>query len=505
MATTHELTSPRARRSGAHAAPRRGTRWPATLLPAAVALAFTAAQLLLVVAPGLTVLGWDESVYVSQVAPHIPAAFFSAPRARGVPALVAPMVMLTSSTVALRVYLALLSGAALFFALRVWRPLVRPSVLALAGALFASLWVTLLYGPQAMPNLWVALIGLAAVGWFLRAAAPGPVDRAAFAGLGLSFVALTLLRPHDAAWLALPLGIAALLARGGRRTLLLLAVLAAGVVLGGAQWAAEAVTSYGGVLERLRRSSEIEGGFGWHVAVADQLSTLDGTSLLCRPCDAVWEHRADAVWWFVLPVLAAAGTVLGRPAAVRGVRALPALCGLSLALPYLLFIDYAAPRFLLPAYALLTLPAAACLARLPALVRPALRPAVLVAVAVALAAQLAGQQVVLHRAVRIAATGNGDYLRIATRLHQLGVLPPCLVTGPMAGPVGYQARCASGQVAGHNGDMTAAEVARAALHRPVAVIMPPHRLPPAYARSWPSRPLTGLRHHHGYRVLLSPR
>ena len=37
---------------------------------------------------------------------------------------------------------------------------------------------------------------------------------------------------------------------------------------------------------------------------------------------------------------------------------LPAACGLCVAAQYLFMIDYAAPRFLLPAYALLAVPAA---------------------------------------------------------------------------------------------------------------------------------------------------
>jgi len=75
---------------------------------ALVAGAFTLAQLLLV-RPGMG-LGWDETVYVSQVGSHAPAAFFSAPRARGVPLLVAPIASWSSSTALLRVYLAVLSG-----------------------------------------------------------------------------------------------------------------------------------------------------------------------------------------------------------------------------------------------------------------------------------------------------------------------------------------------------------------------------------------------------------
>ncbi|MFF3060870.1 hypothetical protein [Streptomyces sp. NPDC057909] len=60
-----------------------GSALPLTVL----ALAFALAQLLFFV-PGLN-LSWDESVYAGQVTPHIPSAYFSAPRARGVPALLA--------------------------------------------------------------------------------------------------------------------------------------------------------------------------------------------------------------------------------------------------------------------------------------------------------------------------------------------------------------------------------------------------------------------------------
>ncbi|MFD8810865.1 hypothetical protein ACFV23_05080 [Streptomyces sp. NPDC059627] len=62
-----------------------------------VAVAFTLAQLVLVrPGPGL---GWDETVYVSQVSGHVPAAYFSAPRSRGISFLVAPVASWSDSTV----------------------------------------------------------------------------------------------------------------------------------------------------------------------------------------------------------------------------------------------------------------------------------------------------------------------------------------------------------------------------------------------------------------------
>ncbi|WP_229703683.1 hypothetical protein [Streptomyces albiflavescens] len=480
---------------------RAGGAVRSSLPLAAVGIAFTLAQLLFV-APGLH-LSWDESVYASQVAPHIPSAYFSAPRARGVPVLVAPLTLLTSSTLALRVYLAVLSGAGLFLALRTWRRLRPTPVLALAGLFFAGLWVTQLYGPQAMPNLWVALSGLAAVGCFLRATRD-PADRRALVGLGLALAAAALFRPSDAVWLSLPLAAAGLVVRHWRRPALL-AVLAAGLALGGAQWIVEAYLSYGGVAARLHRASAIEGGIGWHIAIGDQVRTLAGGPELCRPCTVPWRHRTSAIWWFMTPVLALGGILAAARAQRLAVTLLPALCGVSVAVPYLLLIDYAAPRFLLPGYALLSLPVADALATMSRSVRPRLRPAATALVAALLAVQLASQHVVLTRAVRATADGTGDYARIAADLRTYGVRPPCLITGRLATPVGYQARCTSGQITGHNQNTTVAKILATARHEPVAVLVRPHHKPPAYARQWTSHRLPGLLVHHGYRVFLSHR
>jgi len=160
--------------------------------PALVAALFAAAQLAFV-APRLG-LSWDEVVYISQASVHAPAAYFDPARARGIPLLVAPVTLLTGSVLALRVYLSLASGLALFLALLTWRGLRPAWVLALAGAAFGSLWVAQYYGPQAMPDEWVALSGLAAVGFFLQAAA-GPGRRGALAGLTVSLALAALFRP----------------------------------------------------------------------------------------------------------------------------------------------------------------------------------------------------------------------------------------------------------------------------------------------------------------------
>ena len=218
-------------------------------------------------------LSWDESVYVSQVSGHVPAAWFDPARARGVPVLVMPVAALTSSVVALRVYLSLASGLGLTVALWTWRRLRPAGVLGLAGVLFGGLWVAQYYGPQAMPDMWSALGGLAAVGCFLRGGSK------ALAGLAASVAFVTLVRPGDAVY---PGRAAA--GRGGDP-----AALAAG--RGGGRRPAggrrrmghRGVHAVRRVAGRLRAAGAEQGGFGLHFALPAELRALNGPTL-CRPC-----------------------------------------------------------------------------------------------------------------------------------------------------------------------------------------------------------------------------
>ncbi|MFI1112274.1 hypothetical protein ACH4TU_30595 [Streptomyces physcomitrii] len=464
---------------------------------AGVCAAYTLAQLAFV-APG-SGLGWDETVYVSQVSPDAATAFFSAPRARGITYLAAPVTLWTSSVPLLRLYLAVLSGAALLGALLIWRRLLPPPVPALAGALFGSLWITLFYGPQVMPNLWVALGALAATGCFLRAARD-PRDRAALAGLGAALALVALMRPSDALWLGLPLALAALCVRPWRRPLLLLA-LAAGAALGSAPWVIEAYTAYGGLGTRLERASEIQGHLRPHLAFGHQLRSLGGRAL-CRPCGGPWKQPVTGVWWLLLPPLVLAGAVMAARRRLTAPVLLATLTGLSLAVPYLFFIGYAAARFLLPAYALLAIPVALCLAGLARRARA--RTLTALALALLLAGHLAIQSAVLHSAadrVRTMRTALGD---TAAELRRQGLRPPCVVSGEEAVRIAYRTGCASRQTSGHDRSTSEAAMRRLARARPVAVILNAGATPPGYARTWRTHRLPALTGLDAPRAFLSP-
>ncbi|MEU3146215.1 hypothetical protein [Streptomyces sp. NPDC006999] len=467
--------------------PSPGASRPASgTAPLAVLAAVFAVAQLVLVRPALG-LGWDEIVYVSQVTSHHPAAFFSAPRSRGVPLLVAPVASWSESTALLRVYLAVLSGLGLYLALRAWRGLFPTRVLVTGGVLFASLWVTLFYGPQAMPNQWVALGALIAVGCFLRHHADRSA-RGALRGIAAGAALMALMRPTDAVWVTVPL---LALALAGRRVRPLLA-LAAGLGAGAAEWLAEAYAWYGGPGERLAEASRIQGGLGLHLAVDDHMRSLGGRGL-CRPCTGAMPHPVITLWWLALPLLA----VIALVVAVRARRVLrtvlPLACAVTAALPYLFMIGYAAPRFLQPAYALLAIPVADALWHLVGTPSGRRRPVVTSLVALALAGHLTVQSAVLVHIVDRTTGNRRDWARTAGELHRLGVRPPCLITGHEAIPVAYYTGCSSGGTGGNNENITAAEILSAADRVPVAALTGPGGTPPCYARAWSAHTIGDLR------------
>ncbi|MFF5727844.1 hypothetical protein [[Kitasatospora] papulosa] len=470
----------------------RPVRWAAGPLPwlTAVALLFAAAQLAFVV-PG-SGLAWDETVYVSQVGGNAPAAYFSAPRARGISYLVAPAAALTASTTALRTYLALMSAAALFVALRIWRTVLPTPVLVGAGALFAALWPTLFYGPAAMPNLWCALGSLAATGWTARTlrGAPRPAETT---GAASAVALVALMRPADGFWLALPLMLAAVLVPGRRRSALG-AALGGGLVVGCAPWVAEAYAHYGGLISRLHRAGEIQGGLGWNFAVDDHLRALAGRTL-CRPCDIGWESPATAVWAAALPLLAVGGIMAARRAGRGPVALLATATGISTAVPYLFLVEYAAPRFLLPAYALLAVPVAEYLTCVCARTHRARRPAGTAALALVLAVHVGVQLSVLSHVIRTSHATGARFAAVAGALNRAGVRAPCVVSGDDAVPIAYYAGCASRQTGGHDASITPEALRDLARRVPVAVLVTGGGVAPPVTRGSHVVPLPTGRAH----------
>lgn len=446
-------------------------------------------------------LGWDEIVYASRFSPYEPATPFSAPRTRGVPLLISPVAAWSDSTVLLRVWLTLLSTAALYLGFRPWLRVIagRPAVVGVAAGLYGSLWFVLFYANAAMPNHYTAMGVTAAVGLFLGAR-PGHL---AHAGIAAGLALATLMRPNDGAAVAVPLFAAALLVPAWRTRGRALAVVG-GVLAGLLPWAVEAYARFGGVRGRLTAASEVQGGLRPLAAVEAQFTALDGP-LLCRPCTTDQLRIVAAEWWLLLPVLVAAGLwatgragkarardtygtaarTVATPQALRPALRLAVVVAVCVAMPYLLLVPYGAPRFLLPAHALLAVPAAFGLL---ALFGRAQR-AVTVVLAVALVAHLGAQLPLAFGNARIQAGARGDWVRVTGVLYEHGVRAPCVLKGSTSViPIAYVSGCSA---------------ARQDDRRQPAALVLRQKHPPPWARDWRRHPVPGT-YAPGWTVLVPP-
>lgn len=425
-------------------------------------------------------LGWDELVYASRFGPFGPATPFSSPRTRGVPLLLVPVATWSDSTVLLRVWLLLLSSTALYLGFRPWlRVLARPHAAWLAAALYGTLWLTLFYAASAMPNHYTAMGAVAATGCFLQ-------RRPRHFGVVAGLAVVTLMRPNDGAAVAAPLFLAAVAVpawRGWSRA----ASVAGGVAAGLLPWVVEAYLRFGGVLERLADASDVQGGMRPVFSVVHHLTALDGP-LLCRPCEGDTVRLWAAEWWLLLPLLVA----LGLWATRRSRRPVAHLwlavaVALSASLPYFFLVPYAAPRFLLPGYALLALPAAVGLLVAAARAR---RSRVTAAVlALVLVGHLTVQLGVAHRHGGIQEQTREDWRKIAAVLHDNGVRPPCVITGNVGAiPLAHTAGCT---VVEPGSDV-----------RPDALVMR-YAEPPSWARDWSRHPVPDT-YNAGWTVVVRP-
>lgn len=292
-------------------------------------------------------VSWDEAIYLSQVTPGVTALPFAASRSRGVVLLVAPLSMSGAGLPVIRLILACLSSAALIASFSVWIP--RLGALAVgAAALFASTWLSLLYGSEVMPNLWSALAVVAALG--LLTSRPLSRNQLLLGTLLLGIVAL--LRPVEAVLLASMV----MLWIGWR--LVPLVTVALGVAAGLAPWLIEVSIRSGGIAEALSASATVG-----HVSRLGVDGVLRHLALTDGPTIGTAAHPNPAlsgvVWWACWLVAASVGIACARDAVRR--RAL-LVCGVS-ALAffgfYVLLVSGYAPRFLLPTYGLTAFPVAA--------------------------------------------------------------------------------------------------------------------------------------------------
>jgi hypothetical protein len=405
-------------------------------------------------------LAYDEAIYLSQVYPG-PALPFSAPRARGLPVLLAPLGWIDAPLPVIRGYLLLVNAGLMYVGFNAWLPVLRGRAVA-AAAVFAVAWLPLFYSTEAFPNLPVAFGSLAAAGYLARYLYRDPnapdrpgeplrESRTALVACAVAVALVALTRPSEATFVTAGLAVAAL-TRSGRELAIRWAALATGLAIGWLPWLIEAQLRFGGPLARLRAASaNVGGGFHpenlrYHLGYTD--GPLAGAVRGGIP-------RLGELWWLLMIVSIAVligRLMLGRNDQEQRAGSVAAVVGVAAASQYLLLTSVLEARFLLPSYALLTVSMLAALPSWPSLTgwrpgRPAgpVRPwaaggtAIVLLLAFVVFAQW---QVGVAR--RIEAKQTTDRL-LAAKL--VGVVrrqgpPPCFVASELAFPViAFEAGC----------------------------------------------------------------
>jgi hypothetical protein len=401
---------------------------------AGVAVLFILAQL----TPSLLrmPLGADEITYIAQTSTHSSAVMLPPVHGRAAALLAAPVTMLTTSLVAVRIWMAVLSGIGLFLALLAWRG-IRPAwVLAVAGFVLASLSITQLSGVQIYPDWWTGVGLLAVTGLFLQVVTGRMTGRVVLTLIGAAVFFIVLLRPQNIAFVLGPLIVAAVLVPAWRNRGVITAI-AVGIVLGLAEWIGEAYALYGGLVNRMSLAEQEPPKLGLYYSLGYQLRVLNGP-WYCLPGEC---HGVDfpwmAIWWLALLAVVVLGIAVARRAVgLASSSALAAITGAWVIACYALFVPFAAPRYFLPAFALLAINAADGIAWLTAVRR--LRVAAIFLACAFLLSGAITQRIVLRGEIRVQDRERADYISHASHLRAEGVRPPCIIESPS---VAYYAGC----------------------------------------------------------------
>ena len=334
-----------------------------------VGLAYLAAQLLAFSLDRPP--SWDEAIYLSQVAPGAEALPFVPSRARGITFLALPVLQLGGSLAQLRVFLAVASAAALIASFRMWVPVLGLGAVA-AAVLFAGSWPALFYGSEVMPNLWMALIGVAATAVLARRLAVGEGRYDELLAGGLVAVA-AFIRPLDAVVLTAALVLIPLALR--RATVSWTLHLLLGLVAGWAPWLVEMTARFGSPWEAFAAAARLGHTGRWSLVenTRQYLALSDGPSI--GPVAHPDVPLSGLLWLVGFGILVVIGARASRRRGLLPSLVVPIAAGVALAAEYVLLTDAQAPRFLLPALALLTLPAGLGLVTLLAGVRDRDEPA----------------------------------------------------------------------------------------------------------------------------------
>jgi hypothetical protein len=390
-------------------------------------------------------LGPDEMTYIAKTSAHASGVFLPPVHGHGVGLLAAPVTLLTTSLVALRIWMAVLSALGLFLAMLCWRGLRPAWVLALAALILGSLAITQNSGVQVYPDWWTAVGLLALTGLFLHA-----VNGTMRPALVLTWIAaasflIVMMRPQNIVFILGPTIAAALLVPAWRKPKVLTAM-AVGIALGLIEWIAEASLWFGGLANRVHLAGQEPPSLRPYFSFFTQAKVLSGP-WYCQTihgCPGI-SMPGELLWYTILLGLAVLGLAAVWRTSAKASSLLAAFAGLWVVALYGFLVPYGAPRYLLPTFALFAILAADGIRWL--VTESSWRRAGVVAACAFLLAGIVSQRLVLSNEI-VDQTAGRPYAAKAAQLAKLGVHPPCVVVSTS---IAYYLGCTAPWYGGHVG------------------------------------------------------
>jgi hypothetical protein len=406
------------------------------------------------------------------------------------PVLAAPVAVFSPSLTIYRLYFGFLSSAGLIAAFWPWLRVLRPVVAPAAALFFSTIWFTAAFGSLVMPNLYVGLGAVAVTGLFLCAVHDPVWWRLALTAGAAGFVALV--RPTDSVLVVAPLFVVALVVTRLRR-LWVLAAVAVGELIGWLPWIIEGYLRFGGPVERLR-AAETSGTHGLNLRPSNLLifpRLLDGKPMYCcsggTPADAGPLPLALTTWLVAVLVIAALGVIWSVSERQLPEMMLVCLPAGVLAAFYLLLPGFTALRFLLPAFALLSLPVAFALVH----TMRRWRKTAAVIIGAALVGHVAPMLFLAERQMDAIWRWRSAQVQAAAALQPLVTERPCLVIANPPGPFAFYLGCDAQKSGTSKGQPRRVTQARAEGVFVLALLSAPPP-PGSYMATWQQVPVPGL-------------
>lgn len=388
-----------------------------------VSAAFLAAEL----TPALLrmPLGADEITYIARTSVHASGVSLPPVHGQGAGLLAAPVTLFTTSLIAVRIWMSVLSAVGLFLATLCWRGLRPMWVLALAELILASLAITQNSGVQIYPDWWGALGLLALTGLFLHAVNGTMRDRVVVPLIALASLVIVLMRPQNVVFLMGPAIVACLLVRRYRKPKVL-AAMAVGTALGFLQWLIGAYLWFGGLFGRINLAGQEPPSLRLYWALGTQLRSLNGPWYCIPPAGCSgWAVPYETPWWLGFLAVAILGMWVGwHNSAIKASSVLAGATALWVFMLYAFLVPFGAPRYLLPTFALMAILAADGIVW--AVTDSQWRKLAAVAAGLFLLVGMVSQRAILQRQAAYQAISR-NFQAQAEQLQKLGVRPPCVL------------------------------------------------------------------------------